>query len=60
MYTRGCYITNVNVLCLVVSDKKIFHIDSYSERASSQAGPLNIPVCPKLNKIGRGVLGDVA
>ena len=41
--TWWCYITNVNVLCLVVSDKNIFPIDSYSKRASSQAGPLNIP-----------------
>ena len=31
-------------LCLVVTDKMIFPIDSYSERASSWAGPLNIPV----------------
>ena len=42
-------------ICLVVSDKKIFTKDSYSERVSSQAGPLNSPCAP-----GRGVLGDVA
>ena len=36
--------TNINVLCLVVSDKKIFPIDSYTEHASSQAGPLNCPL----------------
>ena len=38
--------TNINALCLVVSDTKIFPIDSYSERVSSQAGPLNSPCAP--------------
>ena len=30
----------------VVSDKKSFPIDSYSERVSSQAGPLNSACAP--------------
>ena len=37
---------NINALCLVVSDKKIFPIDSYSEPVSSQAGPLIIVHVP--------------
>ena len=47
--------TNINVLGLVVSDKKIFPIDSYSERASSQAGSLNSHCAAST-----GLLGDVA
>ena len=43
MYTWWCYIINIYALCLVLSDKKIFSIDSYSERLSSQAGPLHSP-----------------
>ena len=37
---------NINAQCLVVSDKKIFPIDSYSESVSSQWGPLNSSCAP--------------